>query len=54
MYLVLGIALSAFAINNFTFDIDNKAHYFANGILCGVGFCLIVAQLLKAKKSKVS
>lgn len=52
VYIVLGTALMVFAIYNFTFEIDNKGHYFVNGIICGVGLSVIVVQLIKIKKIK--
>lgn len=53
-YKLIGLSmiLIAFAIRNFTLDIDNKGHYFGNGILCGVGISLLVVQLLKIRKNQ--
>lgn len=53
-YLSLGLSMLfiAFTIRNFSLNIDNKGHYFANGILCGIGISLLVVQLLKFKKNK--
>ncbi|MBS1747103.1 MAG: hypothetical protein JST21_13110 [Bacteroidetes bacterium] len=48
----LSIFFIAFTIRNFTLDVDNKGHYFGNGILCGIGLSLLVVQLLKIKKNK--
>lgn len=52
IYLAVGLILALFAINNFRFEVDSKAHYFVNGIICGVGLSVAVVQLLKLKKSK--
>lgn len=52
IYIVLGIALAALTINNFTLEIDNKGHYFVNGIICGVGLSVVVVQLLRLRKMK--
>lgn len=53
-YLSLGLSilLIAFTIRNFNLDVDNKGHYFGNGILCGIGISLLVVQLLNIKKNK--
>lgn len=50
VFIALGIVLMVFSIYNFTFEIDNKGHYFVNGIICGVGLSVIVVQLLRIKK----
>lgn len=51
-YLLIGLSilLIAFAIRNFSLDIDSRGHYFGNGILCGIGISLLVVQLLKLRK----
>lgn len=53
-YLSLGLSMLiiAYAIRNFSLNIDNKGHYFGNGILCGIGISLLVVQLLNIKKNK--
>lgn len=52
IYLALGLLMSLFGINNFRYEIDSKAHYFVNGIICGVGLSVVVVQLLKLRKPK--
>jgi len=52
IYLGLGLLMALFAINNFRYEIDNKGHYFVNGIICGIGLSVMVVQLLKLRKPK--
>ncbi|MBS1630935.1 MAG: hypothetical protein KF825_08355 [Ferruginibacter sp.] len=52
LLLGLSVIFIAFAIRNFSLDIDNNGHYFGNGILCGIGISLLVVQLLNIKKNK--
>lgn len=52
IFIGLGILLMAFSINNYTFEIDNKGHYFVNGIICGVGLSVIVVQWIRIKRKK--
>lgn len=52
IFIGLAVVLMIFSINNFMFEIDNKAHYFVNGIICGVAASVIVVQALKIKKNK--
>ncbi|HRN72393.1 MAG TPA: hypothetical protein PLM81_04645 [Ginsengibacter sp.] len=48
--IAVGLVLIAAAIFNFTLDIENKGHYFGNGVICGIGISVIVAQILKLRK----
>lgn len=52
IFIGLGIILMGFAIINFTFEIDNKGHYFVNGIICGVGLSITVLQILRIRKGQ--
>lgn len=52
IFMTIGIALAGFAINNFTLEIDNKGHYFVNGIICGVGLSIVITQVLKIIKTR--
>lgn len=53
-YLLIGtgVILIALSVFNFTLKIDNKGHYFGNGVICGIGLSVIVVQILKLKKLK--
>lgn len=50
LFIGLGVVLMAVSFYNFTFKIDNKGHYFGNGIICGIGLSILVVQFLKRRK----
>ena len=50
LLIAVGLLLIAAAIFNFTLNIENKGHYFGNGVICGIGISVIVAQILKLRK----
>lgn len=52
IYLVLGLVMTLFSLNNFRFEIDNKGHYFVNGIICGVGLSVMVVQIIRLRRQK--
>lgn len=37
----IGIAMCALALFNFTLPIDNKGHYFGNGVVFGIGLSIL-------------
>ncbi|MBW7839544.1 MAG: hypothetical protein H3C36_07885 [Chitinophagaceae bacterium] len=51
--IAVGLVLIAAAIFNFTLNIENKGHYFGNGVVCGIGISVIVVQILKMRKGKI-
>lgn len=53
-YLLIGVGLILIAVSlfNFSMDVDNKGHYFGNGLICGIGLSTIVTQVLKLRKLK--
>ncbi|MBN9349825.1 MAG: hypothetical protein J0H55_03995 [Chitinophagaceae bacterium] len=52
VWIGIGIILIVAAIFNLNMDINNKGHYFGNGIVCGIGLSVIVTQILKIRKLK--
>lgn len=43
----IGIVLSAIGVRNATLKINHNMHYFANGILTGIGLTLIAREVAK-------
>lgn len=52
LFIAISIILISAALFNFNMTIDNKGHYFGNGIVCGIGLSILVTQFLKFKKLK--
>ncbi|MCO6496197.1 MAG: hypothetical protein J5I50_00905 [Chitinophagaceae bacterium] len=52
LLIAVGILMMIAALVNFNLDIDNKGHFFGNGVIFGIGISLIVAQILKMRKAK--
>ena len=48
----IGGLLTAIGAGSATLKIDNKNHYYSNGILSGIGLSIIAYQLAKLKKEK--
>ncbi|HOZ84011.1 MAG TPA: hypothetical protein PK191_00890 [Niabella sp.] len=48
----VGLFLIILTVYDFTLKVDNKAHYYVNGIICGIGLCMVVSQFLKLRKQK--
>lgn len=48
----IGGLLTAIGAGNATLKIDNKIHYFSNGILSGIGLSIIAHQLTESKRKK--
>lgn len=54
VFIAIGIILIAASLLNFTMDIDNRGHYFGNGVLCGIGLSVVVTQIIKRGKLRNS
>ncbi|MBS1950780.1 MAG: hypothetical protein OJF59_001741 [Cytophagales bacterium] len=52
LLITTGLLVMAVTLWNFNMTINNKGHYFVNGILCGIGISLIASQILILKRSK--
>lgn len=51
VWIAIGIILIIVAIFNLNLNIDNKGHYFGNGIVCGIGLSIAATQLLKFRRA---
>jgi len=52
LFIGIGLLLIVIALFDFSLKVDNKGHYFVNGILCGIGSSMMVVHFLKLKKLK--
>lgn len=50
----IGGLLTALGLGNATLKIDNNMHYFANGILAGIGISMLAREMTKKCKCKMN
>ena len=51
-YLIIGICIALLAVTAFNsqLNIDNKMHYFGNGIVFGIALVILIRQIFKRNK----
>lgn len=52
LLIVLGIVLIAIALFDTSLKIENKGHYFGNGVIAGIGISVLIVQILKIRRAR--
>ncbi|HRP90105.1 MAG TPA: hypothetical protein PKX92_08700 [Edaphocola sp.] len=48
---IISILMIIVSLFNLTLDIEQKGHYFGNGIICGIGATLLILEFLKSRNT---
>lgn len=52
LLIIIGVLLIVASLISFNLNVDNKSHYFGNGIACGIGLSVLFTQISILRKTR--